>query len=155
MIWCLKFAFTTIQEVEVDIINETELTTHRHYKWNRIDYTLDTAGARKWVCGSVLDDFQYFCIGWQFPIIKCFLKGEDGTSLPVQASWVRSLVREDPTCHGATKPVRHNYRACTLEPTSHNCWACVPQLLKHACLEPVLRNKRSHHNEKPAHRNEE
>ena len=22
---------------------------------------------------------------------------------------VRSLVREDPTCHGATEPVRHNY----------------------------------------------
>ena len=46
-------------------------------------------------------------------------------------------------------------------------WACVPQLLslcsrarepqllKSARLEPVLRNKRSHRNEKPAHRNEE
>ena len=30
-----------------------------------------------------------------------------------------------------------------------------PQLLKPACLDPVLRNKRSHHNEKPVHRNEE
>ena len=30
-----------------------------------------------------------------------------------------------------------------------------PQLLKPACLEPVLHNKRSHHNEKPAHRNKE
>ena len=29
--------------------------------------------------------------------------------LPVQGTWVRALVREDPTCHGATKPVRHNY----------------------------------------------
>ena len=29
--------------------------------------------------------------------------------LPMQGTWVRSLVREDPTCHGATKPVRHNY----------------------------------------------
>ena len=28
------------------------------------------------------------------------------------------------------------------------------QLLKPARLEPVLRNKRSHRNEKPAHRNE-
>ena len=28
----------------------------------------------------------------------------------------RSLVQEEPTCHGATKPVCHNYRACTLEP---------------------------------------
>ena len=30
-----------------------------------------------------------------------------------------------------------------------------PQLLKPAGLEPVLRNKRSHRNEKPAHRNKE
>ena len=30
-----------------------------------------------------------------------------------------------------------------------------PQLLKPACLEPMLRNKRSHRNEKPAHRNKE
>ena len=44
--------------------------------------------------------------------------------LPMQGTWVRVLVREDPTCHGATKPVCHNY------------WARVPQLLKSACLEP-------------------
>ena len=31
----------------------------------------------------------------------------------------------------------------------------MPQLLKPACLEPTLNNKRSHRNEKPAHRNEE
>ena len=29
--------------------------------------------------------------------------------LPVQGTRVRALVREDPTCRGATKPVRHNY----------------------------------------------
>ena len=29
--------------------------------------------------------------------------------LPVQRTWVRALVWEDPTCHRATKPVRHNY----------------------------------------------
>ncbi|KAJ8793328.1 hypothetical protein J1605_000323 [Eschrichtius robustus] len=40
--------------------------------------------------------------------------------LPMQGTQVRSLVREDPTYHGATKPVRHNYRACALEPASHN-----------------------------------
>ena len=31
----------------------------------------------------------------------------------------------------------------------------MPQLLKPVHLEPVLRNKRSHHNEKPTHCNEE
>ena len=29
--------------------------------------------------------------------------------LPVQGTQVRALAREDPTCRGATKPVRHNY----------------------------------------------
>ena len=57
--------------------------------------------------------------------------------LPTQGTQVRALVREDPTCRGATKPVRHNY------------WARVPQLLKPTCLESVLRNKRSHQNKKP------
>ena len=50
--------------------------------------------------------------------------------LPMQGTMVRSLVWEDPTCHGATKPVLHNYWACTLEPASHNYWAHTRQLLK-------------------------
>ena len=29
--------------------------------------------------------------------------------LPMQGTRARSLVREDPTCRGATKPVHHNY----------------------------------------------
>ena len=29
--------------------------------------------------------------------------------LPMQGTWIRSLAWEDPTCHGATKPVHHNY----------------------------------------------
>ena len=29
--------------------------------------------------------------------------------LLMQGTRVRALVREDPTCRGATKPVRHNY----------------------------------------------
>ena len=40
--------------------------------------------------------------------------------LPKQGTQVRALVWEDPTCRGATKPVRLNYLACALEPTSHN-----------------------------------
>ena len=75
--------------------------------------------------------------------------------LPMQGTRVRALVREDPTYHGATKPVRHNYWGCALEPTSHNYWVHVLQLLKPVRLEPVLRNKRNHRNEKPAHHNEE
>ena len=29
--------------------------------------------------------------------------------LLVQGTRVQAVVQEDPTCHGATKPVRHNY----------------------------------------------
>ena len=46
--------------------------------------------------------------------------------LPMQGTWVRSLVEEDPTCCGTTKPVRHNYWAWALEPASHNYWAQTP-----------------------------
>ena len=32
-----------------------------------------------------------------------------GIWLPMQETQVRALVQEDPTCRGATKPVRHDY----------------------------------------------
>ena len=32
-----------------------------------------------------------------------------GICLPMQGTWVRALVWEDPTCRGATGPVSHNY----------------------------------------------
>ena len=40
--------------------------------------------------------------------------------LPMQGTRVQALVWEDPRCCRAAKPMRHNYRACTLEPASHN-----------------------------------
>ena len=47
--------------------------------------------------------------------------------LPVQGTWVRALVQEDPTCRGATKPCStttepalQSPRATTTEPTCHN-----------------------------------
>ena len=68
----------------------------------------------------------------------------------MQGTRVQALDREGPTCRGATKPMRHYFWAWALGPANHNYWARVLQLLK-----PVLRNKRSHRNEKSAHRNEE
>ena len=53
--------------------------------------------------------------------------------LPMQETQVPHLVQEDSTCCRAIKPV-------------HN-------LLKSACPEPKLCNKRSHLNEKPTHHN--
>ena len=40
--------------------------------------------------------------------------------LPMQRTWVRALVWEDPTCRGATRPVSHKYRVCA-------SGACAPQ----------------------------
>ena len=64
---------------------------------------------------------------------------------------VWSLVREDPTCCRATKPLHNHYWARALEPGGPNYRAHVPQLLKPTCPKPVLHKKRGHCNEKPAH----
>ena len=47
--------------------------------------------------------------------------------LPMQGTRVRALAWEDPTCRGATKPMRHDYWACALEPTCHATEACAPR----------------------------
>ena len=47
---------------------------------------------------------SYYLNPWGFP-------GGEGLRirLPMQGTQVRSLVWEDPTCRGATKPASHNY----------------------------------------------
>ena len=61
-----------------------------------------------------------------------------GICLPMQGTRIQSLIWEDSTCCGTTKPQRHNYRAGSLETSSHTYRAYVPQVLKTTCLEPVL-----------------
>ena len=52
---------------------------------------------------------------WDLMKLKSFCTGASlvvqwlGVCLPMQGTWVRALVWEDPTCHGATRPVSHNY----------------------------------------------
>ena len=78
-----------------------------------------------------------------------------GVRLLVQGTRVRALVQEDPTCHRATGPVRHDCWACALEPPSHDSWARVPRLLKPAHVEPKLCSGRGHLGERPVHLSEE
>ena len=73
-----------------------------------------------------------------------------GIRLPMQGTQARALVQEDPTCRRANKPVHHNYWAREAQLLSLRATTTEP-----ARLEPVLRNKRSHRNEKPEHCNEE
>ena len=53
---------------------------------------------------------------WDFQRLRLLL---------MQETWLWSVVQEDLTCHGAIKPVFHNYWACALEPTSYNHWTCT------------------------------
>ena len=61
-----------------------------------------------------------------FLVVQCL-----GVHLPIKGESVPFLVREDPACHGATKPCSTATEASTLEPT--------------------LSIKRSHRTEKPKH----
>ena len=75
--------------------------------------------------------------------------------LPMQGTWVRALVWEDPPCRGATKPTCYNYwepMCCKLqsprdlEPAHHNYRTHVPWSLHTTTRE---RNPACHNREKP------
>ena len=48
-------------------------------------------------------------LGQKIPGVTSLVAQSLRIHLPVQGTWVQSLVQEDPTCHGATKPMCHNY----------------------------------------------
>ncbi|KAI4568507.1 hypothetical protein MJT46_008305 [Ovis ammon polii x Ovis aries] len=70
-----------------------------------------------------------------------------------EGTWVQSLIWEDPTRHGPTKPIATtepvpwSLGTATAEPTCHN-------RRRPSALEPVLCNERKHRSEKPAHRSQ-
>ena len=79
-----------------------------------------------------LFDFSYNGILWMTDKFGTFLVVQwIGIHLPMQGTWVQSLVWEGFTCHGATKPVGHNYwspcslGSCTTatEPECCNHWS--------------------------------
>ena len=81
-----------------------------------------TGERKSWLILSNLTEPESESVFWD-------LKRSDGASLvaqwlrvclPMQGTWVRALVWEDPTCRGAAGPVSHNYWACA-------SGACAPQ----------------------------
>ena len=130
---------------------EGERTQNTEKPWNTIKFSdiciIGTQKKKKeWDRRNILRNGGLKFIPIRASLVAQWLR----SCLPMQGTWVRALVWEDPTCCEATKPMHHNYWGCALEPVSHNYWAHVPQPMH---LEPVLRNKRSNCNEKPAHHN--
>ena len=67
---------------------------------------------------------------WSFKICRAGLPQWLRIFLPMQGTWIRSLVREDSTCHRETKSALR-YWTRALEPRSCNYWSpCT--------LEPML-----------------
>ena len=102
-------------------------------------------------CSSLLS----LCVKTSLLSFKIHLRGLPGGSVVKNLPAITGdtgliLIREDLTCHVATKPVRHNYGACAVE--------LSPTITEPACrndrslcsLEPQVHNKGSHCNEKPA-----
>ena len=150
-IWC----YLWVESVRIELNYRTP-SWHQRIAWwcgkPQKTHTHTGTGTRILACTSWFNLYPFPLFDSQMHGLWALYQETCGTSLavqwlrirlPMQGTRVHPLVREDPTCHGATKPVRHNY------------WACVLQLLKPAHLEPVLRNKRSHCSEKPVHHNEE
>ena len=90
-------------------------------------------------------------------IIKCksklqwgvFLGGSVIKNLPANAGdTVQSLVQEDPTCRRATKPMRHNYWTCALEPG--NCSYCSPHWEATAMGSPCTATRESPQQRRPS-----
>ena len=67
--------------------------------------------------GTAVWEFLILFSGFKYSVHEKLKINKKGTSLvaqwirihlPMQGTWVRSLVQKDPTCHGATKPVSHS-----------------------------------------------
>ena len=65
---------------------------------------------------NIFTAYLYHKSSWGTSLVVQWLR----IRLPMQGTRVRALVWEDPTCHGATRPVSHNYWACA-------SGACAPQ----------------------------
>ena len=75
--------------------------------------------------------------------------------LPMQGHGFDPWPRKRPHAVEQTSLCTTTTEPALWSPQATSTGACEPRLLKPTRLEPVLRNKRSHHKEKPVHRNEE
>ena len=65
----------------------------------------DSRVEKGWSPGTQDEESSHARTQWGTTLVAQWLR----IHLPMQGTRVRALVKEDPTCRGATKPVRHNY----------------------------------------------
>ena len=93
-----------------------------------------------------------FNLGWRknHPLgLPWWLSGKESACHGRRHGFI-SLIWEDPTHRGGTKPMDHNDWVRAPEPGSRNCWS--PRAPER---EPALCNKRSHRSQKSVRREEE
>ena len=97
--------------------------------------------------------------GTRWPVLKSYGVGTSlmvqwiRIHLPMQGTWVQSLVLEDSTCRGAPKPVSHDYwdsaettearepRACALQQEKSWQWEALALQRKSSSCQPRLEKK--------------
>ena len=143
------------KEIQVTILchelhfMEEEMAAHSSIPAWEISWTEEPRGLQsmRWQRARhnlVTKQQQAFTIARQY--LGASLSGSVVVRLPMKETQIQTLIKEDPICCRATKPMCHNYWACALEPKSWNHW-------RPCTLELVPCNKRRHHNEKLPHHN--
>ena len=111
--------------------------------WPSVLYLLKPCSINHLYSPLRIENFGCHFIKMINPDLPQWLTGKE-SRLPMQETWVWLLIREDPACHGATKPIGHNFWACALERGSCKCWATRCNYWSARPPEPVLHTKRHH-----------
>ena len=102
-----------------------EWCSHKTWKWQYAETAWASEGhlrkRNSTICESSLWVYYYYIPVHLLKMHRASLVAQWlRICLLMQGTRVRALVWEDPTCHGATRPVSHNYWACA-------SGACAPQ----------------------------
>ena len=127
------------EHVYVDLVKEWTIGKNLLLaEWGEVSWSKEQMNTRsqilmndlnKYIRGSLFQNLPskgpttiLQCITW-----RSHLTQGQRFCLPLQQTQVQSLIQEDPTCHGATKPMCLNYWACALELQLLNPHAATPE----------------------------
>ena len=119
-----------LEGITLSEIRQRKTNTMWSHMWNLKNQTNKTNENNQWLFKWKFKNMTYRLPWW--------LSGR--VHLPVQETWVQSLVWEDPTCSGKTNAMHHN-------------WAHVLQLLKPTHPWACVLQQETQRNEKPTHCN--